>query len=82
VDYFKRNDFVECAPEETEFESGFEKIALYGVGNSPVHLARQLSGGKWASKCGQWEDIVHDLADVEGPYYGTVVRIFKKANTL
>jgi hypothetical protein len=58
-------------------ETGFEKIALYADATGrPTHAARQLPGGNWTSKLGQWEDIEHDtVGDVEGdgPYcYGRV----------
>lgn len=36
----------------------------------PSHAARQLPNGRWTSKCGQAEDIEHDLRDLEGRLYG------------
>lgn len=45
-------------------EVGFEKIALYAeADDTPTHAARQLEDGRWASKCGQFQDIVHELPD-------------------
>src|SRR5262249_15816659 len=68
------------ACDDSTSESGFQKIALYaGGGNVPTHAARQLVSGRWTSKLGREIDIEHDLIDLEGPAYGRVVRIFKKA---
>jgi hypothetical protein len=78
ISYFKKQGFIVCKPSESDLESGFEKIALYARSDSPQHLARQLNNGKWTSKCGEWEDIEHDLKDVAGLSYGEVVKIFKR----
>ena len=54
-------------------EAGLEKIAFFSRGGKPTHMARQLENGRWTSKMGQSEDIEHDLADLEGVFYGEVV---------
>jgi hypothetical protein len=62
-----------------QLEDGFEKIALYADPNGiPKHAARQLPTGRWTSKLGQFEDIEHDLANLAGADYGTVVLVMKR----
>jgi hypothetical protein len=69
--------FVECG--ETEAEDGFEKIALFAnAAGTPLHAARQLKNGRWTSKLGEREDIEHELRDLEGEHYGSVVAIMKR----
>ena len=55
-----------------------QKIALYAKIVDQVeevtHAARQLPCGKWTSKLGDSEDIVHPKLDIlEGPAYGGVI---------
>jgi hypothetical protein len=68
--------YAECASAEPE--EGFEKVALYALGDEPRHAARQLARGAWTSKLGRSEDIEHRLEDLEGPLYGKVVKLFKR----
>jgi hypothetical protein len=69
--------YVEC--QEEDFESGFEKIALFaGETSDPRHAARQLPSGRWTSKLGLLGDIEHALHDVEGDEYGEVVLVMKR----
>jgi len=69
--------FVQC--EGADREPGFEKIAIYACGSEPTHAARQLPDGRWASKCGEFEDITHEnLAAVEGQEYGSVCLILRR----
>lgn len=63
---------------------GIEKWALYIKGHpkkdSVTHGARQLEDGRWASKMGGFQDIVHLRAqDVEGPCYGKVYAYYSRA---
>lgn len=60
-------------------EEGFEKIALYVIGNNPTHAARQLPSGLWTSKLGPQEDIEHTLEAVEGPAYGRLALVLKRS---
>jgi hypothetical protein len=55
-----------------KLEKGIEKIAIFlGPTGVPLHAARQLESGKWTSKCGDYEDIIHKtLAAMEGRNYG------------
>jgi len=64
-------------------EPGFEKVALFGKqqGNAivPTQAALQLTSGGWASKLGEFEDVVHISADaVSGPAYGTTVCFLRR----
>lgn len=57
-----------------DLEEGYQKIAIFATGNNnPTHAARQLYSGKWTSKCGDLEDIEHELDGLVGDSYGTVV---------
>lgn len=60
-------------------EPSCEKVALYAIGQTPTHMARQLESGEWTSKLGKGYDISHvNLQGVEGAQYGEVVRILKR----
>jgi hypothetical protein len=60
-------------------ERGFEKIALFATeAGVPKHAARQLATGRWTSKLGIFEDIEHDLRDLEGTVYGSVALIMRR----
>ena len=70
VEAFRRLGFEVC--EDSSLEPGWEKIALYAKEDGvPTHAARQLPDGRWTSKLGKLEDIVHpNLRDVSGEAYG------------
>jgi len=65
--------------ESRETEAGYEKIALYTLNGVPSHACRLLETGFWTSKLGLYIDLSHDIAELEGPEYGKVARIFRKA---
>jgi hypothetical protein len=71
--------------EDSSHEAGFEKIAIYGDEDGAFsHAARQTPDGKWTSKVGPYQDIVHEtLEALEGPEpaYGKVV-VFMRRPTL
>lgn len=77
--------FAEDGWEQTEspdVEEGFEKVALFMANGEPTHAARLLDNGLWTSKLG-WNpkisiDLSHGIADLDGPLYGTVARIYRK----
>ena len=74
---FRTLGYYEC--ESDDFEYGYEKVAIFADdSNNPTHAARQLSNGKWTSKCGIAEDIEHDLIGVAGREYGSVACIMKR----
>jgi hypothetical protein len=69
--------YAPCGNEEPEV--GVEKIALFAdAAARPTHAARQLANGRWTSKLGKAEDIEHELHDLEGVLYGSVVLIMKR----
>ena len=61
-----------------DLEPDHIKVALYGAGFLYTHAARQLDDGKWTSKLGKAEDIMHDSPEaVSGGIYGEVVQFMK-----
>ncbi len=77
-DAFATLDYALCSCEI--LEAGVEKVALFAdYQNVPTHAARQLPNGRWTSKLGIIEDIEHDLRDLEGDIYGTVVLLLKRS---
>ena len=73
---FHSYGYLDC--KSTALESGFEKVALFTKSGSPMHAAKQLSSGLWASKIGDHVDIEHLLEDLNGGDYGNVGCIFKR----
>ncbi len=70
--FFESIGFAECASDAPE--PGIEKIAIYGNGQIPEHVARQLGSGKWTSKMSGGIDIEHmNLNVLEGGQYGNVL---------
>ncbi|MBI4389802.1 MAG: hypothetical protein HY580_06435 [Nitrospinae bacterium] len=62
-----------------ELEKDYLKVAIFAdKDGNPTHAARQLANGRWTSKLGKDVDIEHELNGVEGPVYGTAVRVLKK----
>jgi hypothetical protein len=59
-------------------EAGYQKIALFALAGVPKHAARQISSGRWTSKLGPMEDIEHELHDLTGLAYGSVVLVMKR----
>lgn len=77
VTMFQARGYAEC--QNGDLEEGFLKIALYALNGEPKHAARQLADGRWTSKMGGNIDIEHTTPHgIEGPYYGTVVKYFRK----
>lgn len=67
--------------QDGTYEEGFIKIAIFSDKDGfPTHAARQLCDGIWTSKCGELEDIDHDINALNGPdpAYGYIVRFMKK----
>jgi hypothetical protein len=67
----------------SDVEAGFEKIAFYTLNGTPTHASRLLPDGLWTSKLGHNNnlsiDLSHALNDLDGPTYGTVFKIYRKA---
>jgi len=55
-----------------------ERIAIFGHAGRPTHVARQLGDGRWTSKLGAEQDIVHELRAIEGEVYGSVVALLAR----
>jgi hypothetical protein len=64
--------------ESPHLQEGVEKVAIFAEVTRPTHAARQLSNGRWTSKLGKGEDIEHELHDLEGDIYGTVVLVLQR----
>ena len=67
---FSTEGFASCS--DGSLVDGIEKLAMYVDRQGEVlHAARQLSDGRWTSKIGEDEDIVHALLDqLAGDEYG------------
>ena len=76
IEAFAVLGYEECG--DGRLEPGFKKIAIYASGGRPKHAARQLATGAWTSKLGRDVDVQHDLADLEGFDYGSVVKFMRK----
>jgi hypothetical protein len=76
VQAFQTLGYALCS--EGALEEGFEKVAIYAMGDAPKHAARQLANGRWSSKLGQEVDIEHVLEGVAGPLYGIPVCFLKR----
>lgn len=79
VGVFRSLGYEVCA--SPELEPCLEKVAIYAKNDLPSHVARQLPSGQWTSKCGDLEDITHDLRALEGDAYGSVAVIMKRPLT-
>ncbi len=76
---FETLGYVLC--QDGNYQQGFAKIAIFAdEGGFPTHAARQLPNGIWTSKCGELEDLDHELNALSGPdpAYGCIVRFMKK----
>ncbi|NES71559.1 MAG: hypothetical protein F6K24_43340 [Okeania sp. SIO2D1] len=79
TELFRLHGYSHCPGNDENFESGFEKVAIYCKAGVPTHVARQLSDGLWTSKLGQDQDIIHnDLNCLKGEIFGTVCRVLKR----
>jgi hypothetical protein len=77
IQAYAKHGFRVCV--SPELEPGYQKIAIYADGNEPTHAARQLPNGKWTSKCGNLQDIEHNIPEgVCGSHYGDVVVYMKR----
>jgi hypothetical protein len=77
---FKTLGYVPCS--DGNFETNYEKIAVYAKDGVPKHAARQLDNGMWTHKMGQNIDLSATLTAAEGPEYGEVVRLYRRKTTI
>ena len=64
----------------SNYEPGFEKLAIFGNAGQFTHVARQLPSGSWTSKLGSLEDVEHqELASLSIPDYGQPVQFLRRA---
>jgi hypothetical protein len=61
------------------FETHSIKVSLFALNGVPTHAARLLPSGKWTSKLGAWIDISHEFSELDGPEYGQVLTVYRKA---
>ncbi|MGR3317359.1 MAG: DUF7689 domain-containing protein [Candidatus Anammoxibacter sp.] len=81
VSFFEIHGFE--ITDDPDHEIGVEKLALYVRDNEVTHAARQLPNGRWKSKIGNKEDILHDLDELESdiPYgYGEATIFMRRPN--
>ncbi len=73
--------YVECA--DASFEDGYEKVAVFAIGDQPTHAARQDPDSQmWLSKLGKEYDIAHaNVEDVGGKEYGEPVKYLRRERT-
>lgn len=65
--------------QNPSYEAAYRKVALYADANGePTHAARLLEEGKWTSKLGPFHDVWHGYNELDGPAYGSIIRIYKK----
>ena len=78
IEAYQTRDFVRC--EDASLEEGFEKIAIYATPAGGLrHATRQLPDGRWVSKLGYAEDIIHNEVDgVACDCYGQPVCFMKR----
>ena len=80
--FFVALGFEDIATNDDRLETGFWKIAIYADNGFPLHVARQLTNGRWTSKLGAQADISHaNLHCLEGGDYGYVAKILKYRKT-
>ena len=76
LDLFESRGYEECS--DGEHEPGVGKVGIFAKEGVPTHAARQLPSGRWSSKCGELEDVEHELRSLEGTAYGTVVAFLSR----
>jgi hypothetical protein len=78
VEAYKTHGFEVCA--DGSQESGYEKIVIYANEyGGAEHVSRQIAGGKWTSKMGDEEDIVHDTPEsLGGGDYGQPLQYMRR----
>ncbi len=74
---FATRHFEPCA--DGALVDGYEKIAIYFLGDDFRHVAKQLADGRWSSKLGNKKDIAHDtLESLAGDFYGEASEFMRR----
>ncbi|MCJ7516326.1 MAG: hypothetical protein MUO89_10290 [Dehalococcoidia bacterium] len=61
-------------------EYGKRKVALWAIASSCTHGSRETYNCDWPeSKCGSWERIMHDKFQMQGGYYGNIIKYYEKS---
>lgn len=71
--------FEEC--DNGDLEPGYEKIALFYKKSCGIHVARQLSDGKWTAKMGPGVDVSHDIRACVAGMYDHVEQYMRRLGT-
>jgi hypothetical protein len=79
VSAFEQLGFAPCGGGA--HEAGYVKAALYGDERGKwTHAARQLPDGRWTSKIGAYEDVIHKTPHaLVGSDYGDVLRTMRRS---
>lgn len=78
IDAYVALRFEECGFDDS-VEPGYDKVAIFAIGDDWTHGCRQHHDGKWWSKLGEEEDTLHTLKEAEQiPIYGKVAVILKR----
>lgn len=78
IDAYRTRGYEPCVDDL--LNSSYEKIAIYAnAGGTVTHAARQLSDGRWISKLGDEEDIIHETPEsLNSAVYGHPVLFMKR----
>jgi hypothetical protein len=80
VAVFSSLGYEQSQVDDTKWEIGINKVAIYAKNGMWTHACWQLPNGSWASKLGADEDIHHDTLEcLCGDFYGTIHCIMRKA---
>lgn len=77
ISAFETLGYVRC--DDGDLETGHEKIGIYeNLLGEFTHVAWQMEDGRWSSKLGDGNDIIHNSVNgLYGEFYGTV-NVFMK----
>lgn len=79
--FYKKKGYTKCGTSSADCkpECKKRKVALFAKAGKPTHAAKEVAdGGWWESKLGKHVKIIHRLDQLEGGFYGDVVRCYCK----